>query len=368
MPDPMQPENEHSQERSFEPVSDADRQVLRDSLRAFFASRWPADSAVERASNVAAVTEIWHGLAAQGLASLGARADQGGLRESLLVFEELGRASCPAPLLGAVVANVALASRPEARGLLDEFHQGKAIPAVAFGAFDGDPAAGSPELRGHSLCGRAAFVEGAVPATHFLVFVEHGIVVVERGAKGLATTEAPGLAVPSLFELSFENTPCTHFDVPADTLIRAAQVAQLACASRALGAAQRAFDLAVEHAKVRKQFGQPIGSFQAMQHKLANGLIKLDGTRLAIEQAARAHDAGRADWPVFAAAALAYANPALREVAIHNHLALGAIGYAEEHEAPRHFRRVHADLVRFGGARRARAALADYLLGPAGQA
>ncbi len=45
--------------------------------------------------------------------------------------------------------------------------------------------------------------------------------------------------------------------------------------------------------------------------------------------------------------------------------ALGAIGYAEEHEAPRHFRRVHADLARFGGVSRARAELADYLLGPA---
>ena len=53
-----------------------------------------------------------------------------------------------------------------------------------------------------------------------------------------------------------------------------------------------------------------------------------------------------------------------RTVSIETHRALGAIGYAEEHEAPRHFRRVHADLARFGGAPGARAALADFVLGP----
>ena len=141
-------------------------------------------------------------------------------------------------------------------------------------------------------------------------------------------------------------------------------MARLACAGRALGAAQRGFELSVEHAKVRKQFGQLIGQFQAVQHKLADNLINLDGARLALDAAAEARDRGNPDWRVFAAAALAFAGPALREVTIQTHRALGAIGYAEEHEAPRHFRRVHADLARFGGVSRARAELADHLLGP----
>jgi acyl-CoA dehydrogenase len=123
--------------------------------------------------------------------------------------------------------------------------------------------------------------------------------------------------------------------------------------------------MAVEHAKVRKQFGQLIGQFQAVQHKLADCLTSLDGARLTIESAADARDGGNPDWRFFAASALAFAGPALREVSIQTHRALGAIGYAEEHEAPRHFRRVHADLARFGGAPRARAELADLVLGPA---
>ena len=150
----------------------------------------------------------------------------------------------------------------------------------------------------------------------------------------------------------------------SDALAEVATVARLACAGRALGAAQRAFDMAVEHAKVRKQFGQLIGQFQAVQHKLADCLTHLDGARLALESAAEAYDSNNPDWRFFAAAALAFAGPALREVSIQTHRALGAIGYAEEHEAPRHFRRVHADLARFGGVGRARAELADLMLGP----
>jgi acyl-CoA dehydrogenase len=122
--------------------------------------------------------------------------------------------------------------------------------------------------------------------------------------------------------------------------------------------------MAVEHSKVRKQFGQFIGQFQAIQHKLANCLISLDGARMTLETAATARDGGNPDWRTFASSALAFAGPALRTVSIESHRALGAIGYAEEHEAPRHFRRVHADLARFGGVQRARAELAEFLLGP----
>jgi acyl-CoA dehydrogenase len=297
----------------------------------------------------------------QGLTSLGADPAEGGLREIALVFEELGRASCPAPLLGAVSANLA--------GLLnDEIREGKALLAAAYGAFDGDPAAGRVErnLDG-TLEGRIAFVEGASGATHFLVFIDApaGAAIVASGAPGLSITETPGLAVPAFSALSLHDTPAEFIEIEAGAISDISLIARLACAARARGAAQRAFELAVEHAKVRRQFGQFIGQFQAIQHKLANCLMNLEGARLAIEHAAEARDRGGVEWRVFASAALAFAGPAIREVSIQTHRALGAIGYAEEHEAPRHFRRVHADLARFGGAPRARAELADYVLGPA---
>jgi alkylation response protein AidB-like acyl-CoA dehydrogenase len=349
-------------------VSDAERGLLRKSVRDMLASGWPVDAAVATGSDRQAVAKLWREMARLGLASLGSDVSEVGLQETMLVFEELGRAACPAPLLGAVTANLAFATQSSnaARAMLEDLHQGDAMIAVALGAFDGDAGAGRVAVRGGTLSGKLSFVEGAETATHFLVFTDTpaGVAVVASDAPGLTVQATPGLAVPPLAELTFKDTPAVLLPTPAETLADLALVARLACAGRALGAAQRAFDLAVDHAKVRKQFGQFIGQFQAVQHKLANGLISLDGARLTLETAAEAWDNGNPDWRVFASAALAFAGPALRAVSIETHRALGAIGYAEEHEAPRHFRRVHADLARFGGAPRARAELADVLLGP----
>lgn len=348
--------------------SDAERGLLRNSVRDFLSKRWPPEGAVERSGKADAIEAIWRDLAGQGLTSLGGSPGEAGLREILLVFEELGRASCPAPLLGAIAANLALATQSSntARALIEDLRQGRAMIAVALGGFDGDASAGQAEMRGETLSGTASFVEGAETATHLLVFTNApaGVALVASGAPGLKVQATPGLAVPPFCELSFANTPAVRFDVPLEALADIALIARLGCAGRALGAAERAFEMAVDHAKVRKQFGQLIGQFQAVQHKLANGLISLDGARLTLEAAAEARDIGSPDWRVFAASALAFAGPALREVSIQTHRALGAIGYAEEHEAPRHFRRVHSDLARFGGAPRARATLADFVLGP----
>jgi alkylation response protein AidB-like acyl-CoA dehydrogenase len=348
-------------------LSDADRSLLRSSVRDLLSNIWPADRAVENSASALAVATLWPAIARQGLASLGCETAEVGLREIVLVFEELGRASCPAPLLGAVAANLALAMRPSnaARVLIEDLHHGNAIIAAALGAFDGDAAAGAVGLRGDALHGNVAFVEGVDVATHILVLIDTGVAVVARDARGLTIRLTPGLAVPPLAEIAFDDTPVLLLETPSTPGADIALVARLACAGRALGAAERGFELAVEHAKVRKQFGQLIGQFQAVQHKLANCLISLDGARLALETAAQARDNGNSDWRVFASAALAFSGPALRAVSIETHRALGAIGYAEEHEAPRHFRRVHADLARFGGAPRARAELANHLLGPA---
>ena len=92
-------------------VSDAERSLLRRSVRDFLSRSWPPDRAVENSSNAQAIAKLWSAMARQGLSSLAMNPAEGGLREIVLVFEEMGRASCPAPLLGAVAANLALASQ-----------------------------------------------------------------------------------------------------------------------------------------------------------------------------------------------------------------------------------------------------------------
>ena len=122
------------------------------------ASVWPADKAVESSGDVDAIARLAPAMARQGLSSLGSDPAEVGLREIVLVFAELGRAACPAPLLGAVAANFALAGSASnaVRALLEDLHQGKAAVALALGAFDGDLAAGGVTIAGDALRGRLA--------------------------------------------------------------------------------------------------------------------------------------------------------------------------------------------------------------------
>src|ERR1700704_746788 len=105
-------------------VSDAERSLLRKSVRDLLATLWPAEHAVERFADARAIATLWAAMARQGLAALGTNAAEVGLREIVLVFEELGRAACPAPLIGAVAANLALAS-PSSNARADEPGSGR---------------------------------------------------------------------------------------------------------------------------------------------------------------------------------------------------------------------------------------------------
>jgi alkylation response protein AidB-like acyl-CoA dehydrogenase len=354
--------------------TDEERKLIRDAVRGFLKENWPAEKAVERAATPEALTEIWKGLCGQGLAFLGTDPSEGGLREILIVVDALGKASCPAPMLEAAMVNLALADKQGApKGvfgdvapLMDAMHAGEAAVAVAFGTFDPDPGAGSVTMENNTITGTVKFVEGLSIATHLLVFGQPGpaVAIVDVSAAGIEITPTPGLAVPPVSNVSFSNTPAGFVGISEERIRDLNRIYRLGLAARAQGAARHCFELLTEYVKERKQFGRLIGSFQAIQHKMANCLMSLDGAQLTIQQAAKTYDYGSDDWRVFASAAVAFASPSLRQVSLETHHTFGAIGYAEEHEAPRHFRRVHADLVRCGGVLQAREELADYLLGP----
>ena len=80
------------------------------------------------------------------------------------------------------------------------------------------------------------------------------------------------------------------------------------------------------------------------------GLIALEGVRLILDHAARLHDIGDRNWRYFADCAVAFGGDALRRVSLETQHTFGAIGYAEEHEAAQHFKRVHLDTIALGGA------------------
>jgi alkylation response protein AidB-like acyl-CoA dehydrogenase len=340
------------------------RQMLRDSLRGFLGEQWHAEAASSED-----VSAIWTRLVGQGVATLGCDFTEGGLREILVVMAELGRAACPAPMWSAALANLALSGvqAEVAVGLLEKLHAGTARVAFSFGALDPDRHAGSVRLENGLASGVLRFVEVAESGTHLLVAVDKSaLVFVELGAPGVEIEPTRAMGAWGLHEVRLASAPATPValgrSVPDDLLIEG----KLALMARAYGAARRAFELAVDYAGERKQFGQAIGKFQAIQHKLADGLIALEGVRLTLDHAAHLHDSNDRNWRYFVNSAVAFAGDALRRVSLEIQHTFGAIGYAEEHEAPRHFKRVHLDTIALGGAAHARRAIASFLLDDGG--
>lgn len=347
--------------------NDEIRQMLRDSLRGFLGEHWRADG--KQATPAEEISAIWTRLVGQGVASLGSDFTEGGLREILVVMAELGRAACPAPMWSAALANLALSGvqAEAAIDLLEKLHAGEARVGFCFGGFDPDRNAGSVRLEDGRASGLLRFVEVAESCTHLLLAVDKSaLAVIELGAAGVSLEPTRALGAWGLHEVRLNSAPATLIalerSVPDDLLIEG----KLALTARAYGAARRAFELAVDYAKERKQFGQAIGKFQAIQHKLADGLIALEGVRLMLDHAAYLHDRNDRNWHYFANSAVAFAGDALRRVSLEIQHTFGAIGYAEEHEAPRHFKRVHLDTIALGGAPHARRRIASFLLDDGG--
>src|SRR5438105_8995089 len=120
------------------------------------------------------------------------------------------------------------------------------------------------------------------------------------------------------------------------------QRAAVGAAAEMLGAARRCLDMSVEYAKVRQQFGQPIGSFQAIRHRCAEMLLDVENSHAATYYAAWALAGGAEDGPLAASVAKSYVNDAARKVcgdAIQVH---GGIGFTWEYDLHLYFKRAKA--------------------------
>ena len=353
--------------------------LLRDSVRRLLETHWRADGSTGGASPEA-IAGIWNKLVQQGVTVLGADPQDRSLSAILVVMEELGRAACPAPMWSAVLTNIVLSdASPAGSDRRPALETGSTCVAFSFGAFDPDAGVGSIAFEKGAATGSLRFVEAAGSGTHLLVPVgETELALVELGAPGVKRVPTRAMGAWGNWELTLDAAPATIVPIGNVGLGDLRLVAAIALLARAHGAARRAFELAAEYAKERQQFGQPIGRFQAIQHKLANCFIDLEGVRLVLRHTARLLDKGDEDWSYFADCALAFAGPALRRVSLETQHTFGAVGYAEEHEAPGHFKRVHLDTIALGGAAHAKRSLASrlfdsggaglpqYDLGPAG--
>jgi alkylation response protein AidB-like acyl-CoA dehydrogenase len=346
--------------------TDGDRVMLRDAVRGLLEQVWPSAAYEAGMRDSAKLAAVWQALVELGVAGLGRDPAEGGLREICIVMEELGRAASLAPMASAAIANLLLtphAGRPEVEALLAKVLTGEAVVSHAFAGCDLGRPVGAVTVAEGRASGQVLFVEAAEFATHLLAFVPAGpgVALIALAPQTSAVEASRAMGAPGLSRVTLNQAPATVIPLTSDDVAAMRNVSRLMLAARAHGGARHVFDLAVDYAKERKQFGRHIGSFQALQHKLVNNLMALEGVRLSVEFAAERHDLGHPQWGLYAAATFAAAD-GLRQVALENQHAFGAIGYAEEHVAPRYFKRLHVDLLRHGGRRTATADLADYYL------
>ncbi|MBR0838924.1 acyl-CoA dehydrogenase [Bradyrhizobium liaoningense] len=344
--------------------SDEDRRILQEAVRGLF------QGVSEKAAMMA--PQLWKQLAAQGLTQIAASPAEGGLRELVLVQQEAGRAACRAPLADAALINLmqlaARADSPSLLNLLDDLHAGEAMVALSFASLDHHGASGRAEVQGGSLIAELGFIESANIVTHLAVFVPGPALAIVKTDRGVGSEPTPVMGKAGWWRVRIDAVPLVIVPFTEGEVRDLLAVAALSETARAFGAAQRAFEQAVAYAGERRQFGQPIGRFQAIQHKLANCHIALRAVQLTIANAAAQYDLEAAPWRWFAAAALATAAASLRQVSLETQHAFGAIGYSEVHEAPRHFRQVHLGVLRHGGQRPPFEQLASHFLDQDGDA
>jgi alkylation response protein AidB-like acyl-CoA dehydrogenase len=360
---------------------------LRQSVREMLADRSPVAQVLARCEDGDAYdAALWRVLAAEmGLSGLAVPEEHGGagasLREAAVVAEELGRGIAPVPYLGsAIVATVALRDVAEgaaeggaedgaegAKGgaeLLATLAGGTVTAALAV-PFATAPAGVPPTVKaaGAALSGEVRGVADALRADTLLVPTDAGLFAVASDASGL--TRSPVLSLDltrPLCDLSFEATPgqLLASGPAADRAVSAALTAGAALlASEQLGIAEWCLERTVAYLKSRFQFGRPVGSFQALKHRLADVWVDVTQARAAARYAATCLADGDPDAPVAVALAQAHCAPAAVHAAEECVQLHGGIGFTWEHPAHLFLKRAKADAVAFGTPDRHRSALAE---------
>ncbi|RMD82844.1 MAG: acyl-CoA dehydrogenase [Candidatus Dadabacteria bacterium] len=365
----------------------AEQEELRRAAREFFEAETPVRLAREMLEDPVGVSEqAWKKLAELGWTGICVAERYGGsglgLLELSLVMEEAGRVVLALPLAStaamAVPAISRLATEAQQERLLPELAAGRTRATLAIAEQSGRWEASGVQARGESaaggwvLSGEKWFVPDARSADLILVVAGVGeglgVFVVGRGAEGLELEplqtvdgtrkldliRLEGVALPSDALLGETARPAGELDALVD-------VAKTALAAEMCGLAGRALEMSVEYAKVREQFGRPIGSFQAIQHKLADMKVGLENARSLVYYAAWALDCGAPDARLAAAMAKAYASdvcPAIIADAVQVH---GGIGFTWEHDLHLYLKRANADAVTCGDADENRELVASLL-------
>ena len=315
--------------------------------------------------------EVWSQMAEQlGLQSLIVPEEFGGQGftyiELIVVLEEMGRALLCAPYFSTVVlaANTLIHSGDDAakKEILPGIASGETIATVAFTEPNG-----KWDETGIETTATAAGDGWKLDGTKMYVIDGHTadvIIVAARTDKGVSlfsvAGDAAGLTRTALStmdqtrkqaKLELAGVPATLIGEEGkgwDVLSTVLDLAAVALAAEQVGGAQKCLDMSVEYAKVRVQFGRPIGSFQAIKHKCADMLLEVESAKSAAYYAGWCAAELNDELPAVASLAKAYCSDAYFHAAAENIQIHGGIGFTWEHPAHLYFKRAKSSELLFG--------------------
>src|SRR5712691_4141360 len=258
-----------------------------------------------------------------------------GLPELVIVIEELGRAVAPGPFVPTAVASAVIA----AIGPADT--QARYLPGMADGSVVGAVAlSGNVAVRGGAGYGPAGVVLGGHLADVLLIGVGEDVAVVECAADGVAVEVPPNIdPTRRAARVTLDGAPAAVLPAGRRVLVN---LARSILAAEAAGIARECTELASEYAKVRQQFGRPIGTYQAVKHHCANMLVATELATAAVWDAARAGQGLGDQLSYTAAIAATLAIAAAGQNAQLNIQVHGGIGFTWEHDAHLYLRRAAA--------------------------
>jgi len=338
---------------NFQPNDE--QRMLCDSARRFFSNEFPLARVREtEAKGLSAFLPVYREMGRLGFLGIGVPEEAGGSGDWLdlaLFAEEAGHCLVPTlPLTSVVLSGQALLACGQ-REAVAELASGERIAAPAW--LEGDEADRNPPAAtravtvadGTSLDGAKRFVQGFEVADEVLVtaIAEAGVCVarVPRTAPGIQASAERLSSLDLAHGLAFlgVHVPgAAVFSLPWSAWLDAIDSAKIVAAAWAVGASRGALDMAITYAKDRKQFGRPIGSFQAVQHRLADAAMAIEQASAMVHYAAWLR-ASHKPFQREAAMAKLVAGRAVRQVTHAATLTHGGYGFMEEFDIQLYFRR-----------------------------
>ncbi len=337
------------------------QKMLQDNARKFFAGECPM-AEVRRLMETATVYDaaLWAKLTEQGYTGIIFPEECDGvglgLVELILLLEEAGRALLPGPFFSTValagaVLNEAGSPEQKQRYLAPICRgQARATLAVLEDGVSWDLAGLRMAAAHGRLTGEKLFVCDAPAADFILVAARDGVHAVEARAPGVSIHPAAGMdGTRKIAAVRFHDAPAEKLSNSAG-LARGLAIATVALAAELVGGMQRTLDLTVEYAKARKQFGKPIGSFQAVQHHCADMYLETESARSAAYYAAWALAEHAPDAETAVSIAKMYSSDAARTVGNRAIQVHGGMGFTWESDVHLYYRRAKASETLLGDA------------------